>query len=171
MMCNQKKMESDPAYDQFDSEPCVPDDDDDGSSRLDCFLRQYNRINRAYACRQSTTKIPAVWVHTNNFWVPLSSDAVATMIRTASPDGSLCRALMANLFKLNRPLRDVTEHAFAHDDSPQLVGLYEHKLNKGQFAIAVDLKKQKISELRVAAGFLAGIQASILGGKMMFGGR
>jgi len=124
--------------------PCVPDMDDDGSSSLDCFLRDYKRITRAYACRQSTAKIPDVWVYTDNRWSPLAPAAVVSMLEKASPDGSICAALKANLFKLKRPLRDATEHAFAHADSPQIVGLYENKFIKGQFAIVVDLKNRPI---------------------------
>lgn len=136
--------------------PCVPDTNDDGSSQLDCFLRHYRRINRAYACRQSTSKTPTVWVYTNNRWAPLAPDKVVSMIEKASPNGSVCGALKANLFKLNRPLRDATEHAFAHADSPQIVGLYEHKIDKGRFAIVVDLKKQEIPWLWLAPSFYYG---------------
>ena len=155
-------------YGKFDLyEPCVPHDDDDGSSRLDCFLRDYRRINRAYACRQSATKIPAVWVHTNNFWAPLASDVVGSMLKKASPEGSICGALKANLFKLKKPLRDVTEHAFADEGSPQIVGLYENKLDKSQSAIVVDLKKQQIPWDWILPSFLGGVMGGIAGAHVL----
>jgi len=154
------KFSHDEAPDKY--EPCVPDTNDDGSSRLDCFLRDYKRVTRAYACRQWTDATPDVWVYTNNRWTSLDPNKIASMIQKISPDGSICGALKANLFKLNRPLRDATEHAFTHADSPQIVGLYENKFVPGRFAIVVDLKKQDIPWFWLAPSFYYGRHPSSL---------
>lgn len=85
------------------------------------------------------------------------------MIKKASPGGSICSALKTNLFNLDKPLRDATEHAFAREDSPQIVGLYEHNFEKGRFAIVVDLKKQEIPWEWLPVGVFAGFGSGAMG--------
>ncbi len=114
--------------------PCVVLEDDDGLSKLECFLQGYRRVTRKQACESTVVGEPVVWVYKDNLWTIMDPVKVQKLIDEASPDKSMCAAIFSEALK---PL-DYENLKFALDDVniPDAIGLYE---KDGRFAIVARL--------------------------------
>jgi hypothetical protein len=109
-------------------------EDDDGLSKLECFLQGYRRVTRKQACESTVVGEPVVWAYKDYLWGPVSPAEVKRTIEKASPEKSICAALFSNLFKLDDTQSETLKSAFDDVQFPDVVGLYE---KQGQFVIVV----------------------------------
>lgn len=130
--------------------PCQVFDDDDGLSKLECFLRDYTRVTRDAACQRGASSTPAVWLYKDNEWAQLEDGKVEKIMNAHE---SVCSALDDKLFESN---------SFDDRKSVDVVGIYEHNENKGQFAIVAALDNAVSGAELAGYGFL-GSTVSTLG--------
>jgi hypothetical protein len=125
-------------------------EDDDGLSKLECFLQGYRRVTRKQACQIQVVGEPVVWVYKDSLWTIMDPVKVQKLIDEASPDKSMCAAIFSEVLK---PL-DYENLKFALDDVniPDAIGLYE---KDGQFAIVARLPHGPVMDLLHAQ--LAGV--------------
>ncbi len=139
---------------------CVVLEDDDGLSKLECFLQGYRRVTRKQACESTVVGEPVVWVYKDNLWTIMDPVKVQKLIDEASPDKSMCAAIFSEALK---PL-DYENLKFALDDVniPDAIGLYE---KDGQFAIVARLPHGPVMDLLHAqlAGVASGTVALGIG--------
>ena len=114
--------------------PCVVSEEDDGLSKLECFLKGYRRVTRDHACQSQMVGEPVVWAYKDNLWGPVDQAEVKRTIEKASPEKSICAALFSNLFKLDDTQSETLKSAFDDVTFPDVVGLYE---KQGRFVIVV----------------------------------
>jgi hypothetical protein len=127
-----KKMSRNPRSGR--RKPCVGLEDDDGLSKLECFLQGYRRVTRKQACQIQVVGEPVVWAYKDYLWDPVNPAEVKRTIEKASPEKSICAALFSNLFKLDDTQSETLKSAFDDVQFPDVVGLYE---KQGQFVIVV----------------------------------
>ena len=133
--------------------PCVVLDDDDGLSKLECFLRGYRRVTRAQACQQPMESQPVVWAYKDNVWAPMDAAQVQKLIDSSSPDKSLCGAIFGDM-----PGYEHFKEALDDVNIPDAIGLYE---KDGHFAIVVRLPHKPSLDLldTQQVGFFSGMAA------------
>ena len=115
----------------------TPRDDDDGLSKLEIFLEDYERISITSICKNNVDKL-SVWLYEDNVWVLWTDEKSKKLLDTAHQlNQSVCKTLMTNIFDLDELQYQTMKNSFLAPDWRDVAGVYKKRGVDGDYTLVV----------------------------------
>jgi hypothetical protein len=112
-------------------------EDDDGLSKLQIFLQDYDRVSINTLCTNNVDKV-SVWLYEDNMWGLWTDNKSQKLLDTARElNASVCKHLMTNVFKLDDLQYQTMKNSFLATDWRDVAGVYKRRGVKGDYALVV----------------------------------